>query len=534
MSAYHTFQGESAMKKYLLLITLCVTHLSANAPLTRSIWQEYENTARHAVVQVVNYSETINVLEPFKPTHDEHQAGGSAFFINEDGEIITNYHVVAGAKRLYIMLPSINKRKRFEIELVGCKPSRDIALCRLTEKGKAAFTSFLETVPGCNGMIQYLELAPDDTINPLEPVMALGYPLIDGFKRTLGEVSGVSMNTGQFYCQITAPISNGNSGGPTLNKNGQVIGINTAGIPGAGAVGFMVPVRYLRNAIADLRTHKVLSLTLGATLLPTTQNVLDTVTCPESGLLVTKVLKETFADSMALQKGDIVMAINGYSIDNDGLITPEWIDSKVPYFDEIEATPVGEIITLKVWRNGKEVVCKAALPGLHQLTIDTVYPEQGSIAYCAFGGVILQSLHQNHQPLAQTQNGTVTNMELLQLLLDTTQHMKQRIVVTKVYAGTQAELEPALYPGALIDKINGHKVRTLADVHQALEMPNKVRTLADVHQALGMPNSDFVTIECFDNSRAALHIPTLFQEDEYLRDIHGYNVSLPLMDPQSS
>lgn len=495
------------MKKLFLFTLLTLTSLSART-LTRINWAEHEASAKHAVIQIMNHGDTTNPFEPFKKNGEEQRGGGSGFFINENGEMLTNYHVVANARKLELMMPRVS-RERFEVELVGCKPERDVALLRLTDESKKKFTTFLESVPGCNGMIQYLELAEDDELRAVQEVMALGYPLLDGLKRTIGHISGISQQHGVLYCQMTAAINQGNSGGPTLNEYGKVIGINAAGMPGTNSIGYMIPVHHIRHLIDDLRTHRVITQNFGANTQILTQNGLDALGCKEEGVLVIQVLPGSNADVMGLRIGDVVTDINGYRVDTQGLIQADWSDARVDWHDVIERSPISQPITLTVWRDHAQHELSGFIPAHSSITIDKAYPEQGHLAYRAFGGLVLQPLRLNHGVFAyDPKSGAVTAPDLLTFLHDPMLRMQDRVVVTKVYSCTQAEQEPALFAGALLEAIN--------------DLP--VRTIEDVDTALAKADGDFLTIAMRDGSRATMHMPTLLREDAYLRDAHEYEV----------
>lgn len=495
------------MKKLLLLSLTLISTLAART-LTRINWAEHEANAKHAVIQIMNHGDTTNPFEPFKKNGVEQSGGGSGFFINEDGEMLTNYHVVANARKLELMMPRVS-RDRFEVELVGCKPERDVALLRLTAESKAKFVHFLEDIPGCNGIIQCLDLAEDDELHAVQEVMALGYPLLDGLKRTIGHISGVSQQHGVLYCQMTAAINQGNSGGPTLNEYGRVVGINAAGVPGTNSIGYMIPVHHIRNLIDDLRTHRVITQNFGVYTQILTQNGLDALGCKKEGVLVTRVLADSNADTMGLRIGDIVTSINSYDVDTQGLIQADWADARVDWHDVIERSPIGTQITLKVWRNNEEKELTGLIPSQSSVTIDKAYPEQGHLAYRAFGGLVLQPLRLNHGVLAYNpETRAIMAPDLLTFMHDPTSRMQERVVVTKVYSCTQAEQEPALFAGALLESINGVPIRTLDDVDEALTSTG----------------NDFITITMRDDSRATLHLPTLLSEDALLRDAHEYEM----------
>ena len=185
---------------------------------TAQSWSALQTKVKNTVVQVFNQGAALDLLQPYKsPT--QFQSVGTGFFINDQGELITNAHVIDQAKALYIQIPSLGKRQ-VEVYCVGVSPDRDLALLKVTEEG-------LKTIAQEMGAIPFLSLGDSDLVKRADEIMTLGYPLgQQGLKSTTGVVSGREEN----LIQISAPINPGNSGGPSLNIQGDVIGINTSAI----------------------------------------------------------------------------------------------------------------------------------------------------------------------------------------------------------------------------------------------------------------------------------------------------------------
>lgn len=495
---------------FLLIAALFVT------PTISAInWQPIEEQTKNAVVQVHAYGDTTNPLEPFNKNQSDQKWAGSGFFIDEDGYFLTNYHVAGKTKRLEISMPSVS-RQRFAAELVGCKPSRDVALCRLTPAGKTKFEAFLKKeVTGTNGIIPWLPLAQENRLNPAQEIMALGYPLADEFKRTIGHISGISSgisvsgNNNMLFCQISAAINSGNSGGPSVNEHGEVVGINTASAIGVGveATHYMSPVHTFRHLIEEFKKHRILHFDLGIYFQPTTQNIIDALGCPTSGIYVTHAPAGSFAHSVGFRQGDIIMMINNQALDNDGLITTDWIDAKVPATDILEHLEVGAPIEAHVWRNNEALTLHGIMPAYAAPTISTAVPEHGHLDYRALGGLVVQPLRANHLELAYDQASRGINPQLYTFIKNPRNAMSDFIIITRVFNGTQAEHERALSAGSIITEINDQPVHTLADFD------------AQVQATKG----DYITVKTSSGDMAALHIPTLLEEDVILRDQHRYD-----------
>lgn len=161
---------------------------------------------------------------------------GSGFFVNKDGYLITNFHVIAGEKKIsvtqFLREGQILRRVvHKEIEIVATAPFHDLAVLRLKEHDT-------EITP--------VVFAPEEKLNIGETVFAIGNPL--GLERTVTE--GVLSQThrnfgGILYLQVDAPVNPGNSGGPLFNARGQVIGIINMGVATMEGLNFAIPARHV-------------------------------------------------------------------------------------------------------------------------------------------------------------------------------------------------------------------------------------------------------------------------------------------------
>lgn len=268
-----------------------------------------------AVVTVIN---TLPASQTFFGEVIEPQASGSGVIIDEKGYIVTNNHVVEEAQRLDVIYADGSKK---EATLVGADKYSDLAVIKV------------------DGAVPAMaELGDSSTLQPGEPVTAIGSPLGD-FKGTVtvGVVSALDrrLDTGQGYMmenliQTDAAINPGNSGGPLINALGQVIGINTA-IVGrstyAGTVaeglGFAIPSNTVK-AVAQQLIEKgyVERPYLGieyATITPRLASAYDLPA--DQGVYVQRVASGSPAATAGLQEGDIITAINDQTIDEDNPLT---------------------------------------------------------------------------------------------------------------------------------------------------------------------------------------------------------------------
>ena len=168
---------------------------------------------------------------------------GSGFFVNEQGYLITNFHVIAGEKKISItqFLKEGKVLRRVvhkDVEIVATAPFHDLAILKLTE---------FETA------ITPVIFAPDEQLSIGETVFAIGNPL--GLERTVTE--GVLSQThrnfgGILYLQVDAPVNPGNSGGPLFNARGQVIGVINMSVPTMEGLNFAIPARHSKYILEHI------------------------------------------------------------------------------------------------------------------------------------------------------------------------------------------------------------------------------------------------------------------------------------------
>ncbi|HEX7253555.1 MAG TPA: trypsin-like peptidase domain-containing protein, partial [Thermoanaerobaculia bacterium] len=192
--------------------------------------------------------------------------GGSGFIISEDGEVLTNNHVVSGAEKIQVKL---RDKEIFPAKVIGTDPSTDVALIKIDDKKK----------------LHPLALGDSDKTRVGDWVMAVGNPLNFEGTVTVGVISGKGRaglsddpNAASLenFLQTDAAINFGNSGGPLINISGQVVGINTAMIQPAQNIGFAVAINTAKEILPQLKaTGKVVRGLLGIRIGPVDQDVMQ-------------------------------------------------------------------------------------------------------------------------------------------------------------------------------------------------------------------------------------------------------------------
>lgn len=290
------------------------------------------NKVSPAVVIVSTKSLTSNMFGGSQ----EVEGIGSGFIINEDGYIVTNYHVIQGANEVTVTL---SDEQEVTATVVNYNEDKDIAMLKLAEGTKVPAVA---------------ELGDSDEIYPGAEVIAIGTPLSKNFAHTLtkGVISGSNRTiegengTNVSLIQTDAAINPGNSGGPLVNTRGQVIGINSmkigtqAGQTSVEGIGFAIPINEVKDRI-DTLSKPILNL--GIQIRQITSDLAKKYDLTE-GIYVAGVEEFSPAEKAGLKVADIIVKCDGKDI-------------KTP--DELKEAKqnknAGEVLNLEVVRNKKTV-----------------------------------------------------------------------------------------------------------------------------------------------------------------------------------
>lgn len=410
----------------------------------------------NAVVQVFVQSSDFNWAEPYKSiTADD--VFGSAFFIDEQGHLISNYHVIAGASSIEIQLPNLGKQ-RLTVEVVGVCPFRDIALLKLTEE---SFKSVVQQV----GKIEFLELGDSDLLKRSEKITTLGYPLgQEALKATDGIVSGRQDILGESFLQITAALNPGNSGGPSLNEEGKVVGINSSVIPDAQNIGYIIPISDVASIIKDLFKIKMLrSPSLGCELNYGTADMLSYLGNPEpGGLYVARVYKKSLLEEAGVQEGDMIYEVEGHPLGLYGDIVVPWCEDRTSLATIINRLSLGDKVHIVVYRKGKRLELSFTFAILDPLPVRIVFPPYDEIDYEIVGGMVVTQLTLNHVSLFGEINPFLIDYRVREMQYDSA------LIVSFIIPNSQTFHVRIIYIGDLLEEVNGRKVTTLQEFRTAL------------------------------------------------------------------
>jgi S1-C subfamily serine protease len=280
------------------------------------------------------------------PNHSERQiqrGTGSGFIISNDGKIITNAHVVAGANKVTVTLKD---GRTLNGKVLGSDSLTDVAVVQVEADN-----------------LPKVKLGNSESLQVGEWAIAIGNPLGLDNTVTTGIISAKDRHGSQIgasdkrvdFLQTDAAINPGNSGGPLLNANGEVIGVNTAIIQNAQGLGFAIPINTAQKIAEQLITNgKVEHPYLGVQMVQLTPEVkkqladspmADNWTVPDnSGVLLVRVMRDSPAAEAGLRSGDVLKSVGGQNVTE-----PDTVQELV------EKAKIGENLPVEISRGGQRI-----------------------------------------------------------------------------------------------------------------------------------------------------------------------------------
>ncbi len=361
------------------------------------------------------------------PQMERESSLGSGIIVNSDGYILTNNHVVAGASDVEVVTPD---RKKYKAKVIGTDPRTDIAVVKIDGSGFPTLT-----------------LGDSSRLKVGDVVFAIGDPFGVGETATSGIVSATGRGLGgtiehyEDFIQTDAAINPGNSGGALIDLRGNLIGVNTAIITGGGGgnqgIGFAIPINMARDVMQQIvENGKVVRGYLGVTIQAVSPDMAKAFGLSQGGgALVGDVSPSSPAAKAGLQRGDIILDLNGQAVSG-----PDDLSVHIS-----EMAP-GTVAHLKVFRNGQTQ------------EIDVTLAEFSEKLEAAAGGGTTPAA------LSGLQVQNLTPDIARQLSLPAT---RTGVVVTSVDPSSAAAAA-GLMAGDLIDEVNRKPVHNVNEYQQAI------------------------------------------------------------------
>ena len=428
--------------------------ISKNAVETQNEFVKVSEKLNDSVVNIrtkktvyVNY---YNPLEQFlygrsEPRTEKKESGslGSGFIISADGYVMTNNHVVNGADEIFV---KFSDGRELQAKLVGNDPEVDLAVLKIQSNDK----------------FKAVEFANSDSLKVGQWAIAFGNPLGLNDTMTVGVVSAkgrssLGIEKIENFIQTDAAINQGNSGGPLVDINGDVVGINTAIYSPSGGsigIGFAIPSNLAVN-IKDsiIKTGKVERAFLGVELQDLNPQLAKQFNLSTSnGVLVTNVTDGSPADKAGLKPGDVITSLNNGKVNGASQLMAE-----------IASLKVGANLSIKYIRDGKEQTTSASL----------VKRADTPVTQANFSGLALKELtKQEIQKYGYPANIT-------------------GLIVTGVSANSPAA-QIGIQPGMLVRSINRVAINTVPDFQKIY---SEIKTGESVLLLIATPSgSQYVTL----------------------------------------
>ena len=358
---------------------------------------------------------------------------GSGVIVRAEGLIITNAHVIEGADQITVVLAD---RRQFPAQVVGSDERTDLAILRIDSGGKP---------------LPFLELGDSDALEVGDIVLAIGNPFGVGQTVTSGIVSALARtNVGvsdiNSFIQTDAAINPGNSGGALVSMDGRLVGINTAIFSRSGGshgIGFAIPSAMVRAVIAGFAKGdgRLVRPWLGAfsrSVNPDDASALGLAR--PAGALIEAIVPKSPAARIGLQPGDVVLAINGFEIDDDRAMRYR-----------IATMPVGDSTTIKYWRKGGIKESRVVLEAP---------PEDPPRELTRLGG---------GNPLAGAMVANMSPALAEELGLD---RFLPGVYIMQVLGNSPAA-RFGFRPADAVREINGRRIGNVRDLTVALDMPSE-------------------------------------------------------------
>ena len=370
-----------------------------------------------------------------QPQESLQRALGSGVIVSPDGYILTNHHVIVGAQDIKV---DLNDGRTLDAKLIGSDPPSDIALLKVNGANLPTLT------PGDSDKVRVGDVA-----------LAIGNPFGVGQTVTMGIISakgrsGPGLGSGNFedFLQTDAPINQGNSGGALVNTVGELVGINSQILPGAGGgnigIGFAIPSNMARTVMDQLvKNGKVRRGQLGIIVSRVTSDLAASLGMSEAkGVIVNSVRSGSAAEHAGIRRGDVITAINDTTVNDTNA-----------FRNRVASNSPGTEVTLTVLRDNREQKIRATLGEFNSETAQAENENENAPNSRGDGGKLGISVEPLTPELAQELNlrpGT------------------QGVVIDSVDPAGPA-VAVGIQRGDVIQEVNRQPIRSVEDLRSAID-----------------------------------------------------------------
>ena len=407
---------------------------------------------RASVCKIHFHGKAFDFDQPYNLHLTARPSRGTGFVLDAfpDGLVVTAYHVVEHASRIQCEFIHMQGR-RVEATLVAYSLHLDVALLRIVADDDTA--------------TKYLRTGNSDSVKPTAPVLAVGFALGNDYQVTSGTVSGRTTS----LIQVDCAVNGGNSGGPLLNDADEVVGVVVSGYdPGAAQnINFVAPIFETITCLHWALQNGVTSVperSLNATIVPSASvlyrmhgghGTCGEGVCPHGGY-VTQVHPESSLYKAGMRRKDVLCAIDGYNVDLRGKIAVAWwgVD-RLGVETLLERKHGGEQMKIRFWSHRHCTVREATVDVERNLsTFRTVDPLETPPRYSCRGGIVVQSLVQNHAKLSRAYRHLFTQPQVRERSL---------LVVTFVRPESPFTSMGSVSEGDIVVYVNDRAVRAIDD-----------------------------------------------------------------------
>lgn len=421
-----------------------------------------------AVVQIyvegLIIDESYDILNPRNINIGHWSASGCLIRVgSEEGYVLTNAHVVKNGLK-YKIRTLLTSEENFEVKLLAFIESQepDIALLKIEEKELNRMKRIIAEIP-------YLELEENFDLQRDLSIKAIGYPLGMGEPNiTSGKVTNfIYGNEDECERIVTdAAITNGNSGGPAINEEGKIIGLNTSIALEANDIGFITPASFIHIVLHNLTQGKETALTcLGGRFQKNSASNASFLKSPSiDGVIITSILSNSLLAKAGVAPRDILVRINHYQFDSHGIVKNQEGLRHKNIFDIVRLIPLHSKMEIEIIREGRSMVFETQASSLPEQNLKT----PGSFlkrSFIIFKGIIFQEIN-----LYIIEVLIELFPEKIRSLIDLLSKDKKKVVATYINFNSPGE-ELNISQGDIISRVNGVNVFDLKELEAALNKP---------------------------------------------------------------